>query len=74
MIETDSGTLLDLIPPDTMVGVTVIRDNARRTEANLGLTDSMSEIIFVMLSGDGLCSMAKVDRWLNSSEEVSNSG
>ena len=70
----DPGTLLDFTPPCTIVGVTVIRDRALSTDARSGLSGSTPTRMSSILSGDGLCSMAKVDRCWNISRDVSRSG
>ena len=69
----DSGTLLDFIPPLTMVGVRVIRESALSMDANLGLSGSTSAIISSIFSGEALCSIAKSDRCSKILVEVSRS-
>ena len=58
----DSGTLLDLMPPRTMVGVRVMRERARSMEAKRGFSGWISAMIWSTFCGDALCSMAKVER------------
>ena len=70
----DSGTLLDFIPPLTIVGVNVIRESARSIEAKRGLSGCISAIMASTLAGEGRSSMAKVERWSKRVVEVSRSG
>ena len=70
----DSGTLLDLMPPVIIVGVRVMRDRARIIEAKRGFSGSTSAMISSTFSADGLCSMAKTERWSKRLVDVSRSG
>ena len=63
-----------MMPPLIIVGVRVMRERARIMEAKRGFSVSTSVMISSTFSAEGLCSMAKTDRWSKRLVDVSRSG
>ena len=69
-----SGTLFDFIPPFIIVGVIVILERALIIEASRGSVSSSSVTMSSTFFGEGLCSIANVDKCSKKLVDVSSSG